>query len=83
MDKDSFDSLKEFSQEIINMGKSIEENLQKKQELEAKIQWKTGLAKKLQEEIFSLKSDLTKIDLDLGKLEKRGAEIQKKGNKND
>ncbi len=81
MAEDYVKGLKQFSQELINLGKDIEENLAKKQELEAEIRGKDNEIRKIQNDIFAIKSELRKVEMDLGSLETKRKDIEAEKNK--
>jgi len=82
MAEDYLKGLKQFSQELISLGKEIEENLARKQELEGQIKAKDNEIRKIQNDMFAIKSELRKVEMDLGNLEtkRKGIEDQSKAN---
>lgn len=82
MEEDPLKELKEFSQDLIALGQEIGEKLSRKQALGQEIVEKEAVAKKLQGELFSAKTELAKLDVDLVRLEAKRRDIEKKQNKN-
>ncbi|MFH1036896.1 MAG: hypothetical protein V1756_02455 [Patescibacteria group bacterium] len=82
MKEDYLKNLKEFSQGLIGLGQLIEESLLRKQSLEDEIKKREAEIRKIQNDIFALKSELTKVGMDLVNLEARREEIGKKKDKN-
>jgi len=78
---EDYKGLKQFSQELINLGKDIEENLAKKQELEDQIKAKDNEIRKIQNDIFVIKSELRKVEIELGNLETKRNDIEDQKNK--
>ena len=81
MAEDYLKGLKQFSQELINLGKDIEENLAKKQELEDQIKAKDNEIRKIQNDMFAIKSELRKVEMELGNLETKRKDIEAEKNK--
>ncbi|MFH1894483.1 MAG: hypothetical protein ABH813_01085 [Patescibacteria group bacterium] len=81
MAEDYLKGLKQFSQELINLGKDIEGNLAKKQELEDQIKGKDNEIRKIQNDIFSIKSELRKVEMELGNLETKRKDVEAEKNK--
>ena len=76
MAEDYLKGLKQFSQELISLGKGIEENLAKKQELEAEIRGKDNEIRKIQNDMFAIKGELRKVEIELGNLETKRKDIE-------
>ena len=81
MAEDYLKGLKQFSKELLNLGKGIEENLAKKQELEDQIKEKDNEIRKIQNDIFSIKSELRKVEIELGNLETKRKDVEAENNK--
>lgn len=71
---DSYRNLEEFSKEILDLGKDIEDRLIKKRELEDLIAEKEKEARAAQKVVFDLKNDLAKVKSELLELEKNRTE---------
>ncbi len=78
---EDYKGLKQFSQELINLGKDIEENLAKKQELEVEIKGKDNEIRRIQNDIYAIKSELRKVEIELGDLETKREDIEAEKNK--
>jgi len=68
---DSFKELQEFSGELIELGREIEEKLKEKQRIEGEIAEKEQKMAGLRKETFSLKARLVRLEIELKKLEQR------------
>jgi phage shock protein A len=77
---EDYKGLKKFSQELINLGKDIEENLAKKQVLEDEIKGKDNEIRRIQNDIFAVKSELRKVEIELGNLETKRRDIEAEKN---
>ena len=69
--------LEEFSELLIKLGKEIEAKLTEKEKLEAELKLKAGTIRKLESEVFSIRTQLAKIATELSKLESRRKEFEK------
>jgi chromosome segregation ATPase len=69
--EESFRELQEFSEDLIVLGKEIEEKLKKKSEIEDKLNEREIAINKLRSEMYGLKEQLIKVNLELAKLEER------------
>jgi septal ring factor EnvC (AmiA/AmiB activator) len=76
---DDFNNLRQFSQELLNLGKAIEADLAKKQELENQVKGKDAEMRKIQQDIYVLKSELRKVEMDLSQLETKRGNIEAQG----
>jgi septal ring factor EnvC (AmiA/AmiB activator) len=81
MTDDNFKELREFSQELLSLGKTIEENFLKKQEFEDQIKEREIEIRRIQKDIFDLKSEKAKVEMELQNLEEKRASIEKKKDK--
>ncbi len=83
-DDESFRKLEEFSEDLMGLAKEIDEGLEKKRELEEKMDEKNKVVGKLRTEIFQLKEELMKINSKLTKLEQRRKKVERtNGNQQD
>jgi phage shock protein A len=80
MAEDNFNSLKQFSQELLNLGQEIEQNLTKKQDLESQIKGKDNEVRRIQQDIYAIKSELRKVEIELGNLETKRKDIEAEKN---
>jgi septal ring factor EnvC (AmiA/AmiB activator) len=80
MAEDYLKGLKQFSQELMSLGKDIEENLAKKQELENEIKSRDNEIRKIQGDIFAIKSELRKVEIELSNLENKRKDVETKNN---
>jgi septal ring factor EnvC (AmiA/AmiB activator) len=80
MTEDNFNSLKQFSQELLNLGQEIEQNLTKKQDLESQIKGKDNEIRRIQQDIYTIKSELRKVEIELGNLENKRKDIEAEKN---
>jgi len=70
-EENTYRGLKEFSREIIELGKKIEKKLKRKKELEDLIRDREKKLRALQSEIFKYKEESAKIRTELLALEKK------------
>jgi len=71
--KDSFKRLREFSEDLLELGKEIAEKLRGKQKIEEQIREREKKVHVLRKEIFDLKEGLVELEMELrGLEEKRG-----------
>lgn len=82
-DEESFKKLEEFSEDLMDLAKEIEERLEKKRALEEKMSEKEAVVGKLRREIFELKEELMKANLELSRLEQRRKGKEVNGNQQD
>jgi phage shock protein A len=80
MAEDNFNSLKQFSQELLNLGQEIEQNLTRKQDLESQIKGKDNEIRRIQQDIYTIKSELRKVEIELGNLENKRKDIEAEKN---
>jgi septal ring factor EnvC (AmiA/AmiB activator) len=81
MTDDNFKELREFSQELLSLGQTIEENFLKKQAFDDQIKEKEMEIRKIQKDIFDLKSEKAKVEMELQNLEEKRSGIEKKKDK--
>ena len=71
-----FGALEKFSDEIIRLGKEINDKLRDKRETEEELSVKEKEVRALQAESFKLRERLIKINLELSRLERRRRELE-------
>lgn len=75
-DEQEFEKLQKFSEELINLGREIEEKFREKQRIKQDVVEKNTEAGKLRMEIFQLTEELATINLELSKLEERRKQLE-------
>ena len=81
---ESFKKLEEFSEDLMDLAREIEERLEEKRALEERMDEKNRLIGRLRVELFELKEKLMKTNLELTKLEQRREGVEKtNGNQQD
>jgi len=76
MEQKPKEKLEEFSEELITLGREIEDRLLEKRILEETLKSKEGIIRKLEAEIFTARTRRAKLSTELGKLEEKRKQFE-------